>query len=113
MRNVLDINQIYHVGDDVVMEVLEGGTVETVHSLGFGLFVGPMGNMKKAKIFVSEHEALEYILKRYKAVCDIHDWDYEINYVDDISTISEVDHMLSIIKKGLNALARPQGGLLC
>lgn len=102
---ILDPSEIYHIGkDEVLMEALEGGTVETVHSIGMGLWKGTQGNMKRIRVFgsaeqVLEYEILEYILKKYKAICDSHDWDYEINYVSDINTINEVNHMLDVINK--------------
>ncbi len=32
----------------------------------------------------SEDEAIAYILREYKAICDENDWDYEFHYVDDV-----------------------------
>ena len=32
----------------------------------------------------NEKEATQYVLREYKRVCDLHDFDYEFNTIDDI-----------------------------
>jgi len=50
----------------------------------------------------SEDEALSYVLKAYKAICDEHDFDYEFHYIDDIKNNVGADlELVDFFKKYL------------
>ena len=42
----------------------------------------------------NEDEALEYVLRAYKVICDTHDFDYEFHYIDDIKNNVGADREL-------------------
>jgi len=80
------------------MMSLTGETVETVIEDGWHIFKGVTAPMSKVKK-LTEVEALQIIIDRYKKVCDNNNYDYEINSVYDINTHNEVEHMMEIINK--------------
>jgi hypothetical protein len=41
-------------------------------------------NKNNFENMASEDEALSYVLKAYKAICDENDFDYEFHYIADI-----------------------------
>jgi hypothetical protein len=53
---------------------------------------------------ITEDEALELIMKNYHAVCDSKDYGYEFNYVYDLSTPDDVQHLIDAITKDLKDL---------
>lgn len=101
MKNILCTNEIYRLSkNEVLMMSLVGGTVESIKEEGWFLFKGEQAPMKKTQK-LTEREAIELIIKAYHKVCDLKDFDYEINYIHDINTHNEISHMQDTIKKHL------------
>ena len=93
---MLDKNAIYRIAiDKVIMISAEG---ENITDYNWYLFTGSKPPMQKEKI-LREREVLEAILKAYQSACDLFDLEYEIVYIEDINTRSEIDHMIDIIGK--------------
>jgi len=96
---ILQTNKLYHISsDEVIMMSLTGGTVGTVREDGWHIFKGLVAPMSKVKK-LTELEALQTIVDRYKKVCDDNNYDYEINSINDINTHNEVDHMMEVINE--------------
>ena len=50
----------------------------------------------------SSDEALAYVLKAYKAICDENDFDYEFHYIEDIKNNVGADlELIDFFKKYL------------
>jgi hypothetical protein len=111
--SILDTNRVYRVDlDEVIMMSLSGTDVESITEDGWKLYRGEYGagNMEPVKS-LSENEALEYIVQKYQNACDLQNYDYEINYVYDISTHDEVDHMVSFLNSQMQKIESPKTDL--
>lgn len=42
----------------------------------------------------NEDEAIAYVLREYKLICDENDWDYEFHYVEDVKNNEGADREL-------------------